>query len=236
MTRTSGAVLERHGITESRGFLPNEDPLVRFDTSGYGSAVAEYLASLDALGGRLPELLDAGESRPVLDDLTPPPDGLVEELSDRAVQRLCLLTGFFASGYVNEIGSGPVDSLPAGVAVPLYRSSQRLGRKPILSYDTIGLHNFRRLDPAGELALDNLDTVQQFTALSDEQWFVIIHVAIEAAAGPGLVAAADAQRAVRRDEPDRLRTHLRTIASSMETQTAVMGRMSEHNEPEVFAR
>ena len=236
MTRTSGAALQRHGITESRGFLPNEDPLVRFDTSGYGSAVAEYLASLDALGGRLPELLDAGESRPVLDDLTPPPDGLVDGLSQRAVQRLCLLTGFFASGYVNEIGSGPVDSLPAGVAVPLYRSSQRLGRKPILSYDTIGLHNFRRLDPAGELTLDNLDTVQQFTALSDEQWFVIIHVAIEAAAGPGLVAAADAQRAVRRDEPDRLRTHLRTIASSMETQTAVMGRMSEHNEPEVFAR
>ena len=235
MTQRSAAALDQYGITESRGFLPNEDPLVRFETASHGPAASEYLRSLDEMGERLPALLETGESRPALDALPEPPDGLFEELSDQEVRRLCLLTGFFASGYVNEIGSGPVDSLPAGVAVPLYQSSRRLGRKPILSYDTISLQNFRRPDPEGDPTLDNLDTVQEFTSLSDEQWFVIIHVAIEAAAGPGLVAAANAHDAVRADDPDSLREYLRTMAASMEEQTRIMGRMSQNNEPEVFA-
>jgi indoleamine 2,3-dioxygenase len=235
MVRTSQEALETYGITERRGFLPNEDPLVRFDVDSHGPERGAYLAELDRLGERLPELLAAGESRPELDRLDTPPDGLFDALSERELVRVCLLTGFFASGYANEIGSEPVDSLPAGVAVPLYRTSQRLGRKPILSYDLISLRNFERVDPDAGMALETLETLQQFTSLPDERWFTIVHVAIEAAAGPGLAAAARGQAAIRRDDSDRLREHLDTLTASIERQTDIMSRMLEGNDPEVFA-
>lgn len=235
MAQTSGESLKKYGITEDRGFLPNQDPLVQFDVESHRPEIATYLDELDAMAERLPERLDAGESRPELETIETPPDGLFEALSDRELVRLCLVTGFFASGYVNEIGSGPVDRLPAGIAVPLYQTSRRLGRKPILSYDLISLRNFRRKDRDAGLTLDNLDTVEQFTPLSDERWFVIIHVAIESAAGPGLVAAASAQDAIRQDDPEQLRGSLETIADSMANQTEIMGKMTRENDPEVFA-
>jgi indoleamine 2,3-dioxygenase len=235
MVETSRAAIERYGITEERGFLPNEDPLEQFDVDGHRSAVGSYLAALDDLADRLPALLEAGEARPAMEELSKPPESLLESLSENELLRLCLLSGFFASGYVNQIGAEPVERLPAGVAIPLYRASEALGRKPMLSYDHICLHNFRRLDDNGELTLDNVDTLQQFTNLSDERWFVIVHVAIESAAGPGLVAAANAQTATREDNPKRVRENLRTVTESVRTQTEYMSRMSEGNDPDVFA-
>jgi len=231
----SNAVLADHAVTERRGFLPTEDPLARFDVDGHRPAVADYLSTLDGLGERLPEHLDAGESRPAIEALDPPPDGLFDDLTRRECVRLCLLSGFFASGYVHEIGSDPVDRLPEGVAVPLYETSQRLGRKPILAYDLLALHNFRRVDPAEGVVLDNLDTLLEFTTLSDERWFVAVHVAIEAAAGSGLAAVARAQEAIRRDEPDAVREALEEVAASLSDQTDIMSRMTEGNDPDVFA-
>lgn len=235
MVETSLEAIERYTITAERGFLPNEDPLVAFDTDRHRPAVGSYLAALDDIGERLPELLESGEARPAVEALPGPPANLLGALSERETARLCLLAGFFASGYVNQIGSEPVDRLPASVAVPLYRASDALGRKPMLSYDHICLHNFQRRNEDGGLTLDNLDTVQQFTPLADEHWFVVVHVAIESAAGPALVAAANAQAAARDDQPDRVRENLDQIAESVVTQTEYMSRMSEGNDPEVFA-
>lgn len=234
MDRTSGAVLSKYGVDERRGFLPDEDPLLRFDPDHDGDSGA-YLRRLDELGDELPTLLADGDLRPAVDALERPPDGLLAELTDRELVRLCLVSGFLASGYVNRIGADPVDRLPAGVAIPLYRTSRRLGRKPILSYDLLCLHNFRRIDPDGELVVENLEAVQQFTDLDDERWFVVVHVAIEAAAGPALVACARAQRAVREDDPAALERALETIADSLEAQTGIMRRMTEGNDPTAFA-
>lgn len=235
MVETSRAAIEQYGITEDRGFLPSEDPLEEFEVDSHRPEVSSYLTEFDDLADHLPELLATGEVRPPLESLPDPPESLLETLSDQEVSRLCLLSGFFASGYVNQLDSEPVNRLPSGVAIPLYRTSEKLGRKPMLSYDYIGLQNFRRLDDDGGLTLDNLDTVQQFTNLSDEQWFVIVHVAIESAAGPGLVAAANAQGAAREDDWTRVRENLERVAASVKTQTEHMNRMSENNAPEVFA-
>ncbi len=230
------AVLTEYDVTPTRGFLPESDPLLAFETSEYDRAIANFLREYDRLGTELPGRLEDGTLQPAVRDLEPAPDGLFEVLSERETVRLCLLSGFFASAYVHEIGADPVDRLPAGVAVPLYRTSRRFGRKPILSYDMLCLHNWQRRDPDVGFDVDNLDTVQQFTSLSDERWFVAIHVAIEARAGPALTTCARAQRAVRDDDPDALLPALETIGDSLEEQTAIMGRMTENNDPEAFAR
>lgn len=236
MVRPATAVLTEYDVTPTRGFLPESDPLLAFETSKRDRAVANFLREYDRLGTELPGRLEDGTLRPAVRDLEPPPNGLFEAISEREAVRLCLLSGFFASAYVHEIGADPVDRLPAGVAVPLYRTSQRFGRKPILSYDVLCLHNWQRRDPDAGFDVDNLDTVQQFTSLSDERWFVAVHVAIEARAGPALTACARAQGAVRDDDPDALLAALETISDSLEEQTAIMGRMTENNDPEAFAR
>ncbi len=235
MAETSLAVAETFDITEETGFLPSEDPLVRFELDTHPPELRSYLAAFDELGKKLPDLLEGCEARLQIEALPAPPDGLFDELNDREVLRLCLLSGFFASGYVNQFDSEPVDRLPEGVAIPLYRTSKRLGRKPMLSYDLLCLHNFQRRDPESGLTLDNLDTLQQFTTYPDERWFVVVHVAIEAAAGPGLLAMAHAQQAARRDDPDSVRAHLDTVAESLDAQTTYMSRMTEGNDPAVFA-
>jgi len=218
-----------------RGFLPPRDPLCEFDAERHTGDIGEYLRTLNRLGHRLPDLLDTGELRSAVRSLEAPPVGTLDDLNEREFTRLCLLSGFLASGYVNLIGAEPVDVLPRGVAVPLYETSREIGRKPILSYDLLCLHNFRRPDPAGDITLDNLDTVQQFTRHDDERWFVSIHVAIEAAAIPAMTACSTAQRAISRDDPHRLREALETIAASIADQIDIMRRMTDGNDTTVFA-
>jgi len=148
-----------------------------------------------------------------------------------------MLSGFFASTYVNhDLPDGDsVSTLPAGIAVPLYETSMEIGRKPILSYDLLCLHNFQRKDPDEDISLDNLDLIQSFTHYDDERWFVIIHVAIEAAAGPAVNACPVAQQAVIDDEPELLQETLDTMASSISDMTDIMEQMTEGNDTSVFA-
>lgn len=234
MASTSRSAVDQYGVTATRGFLPNRDPLVAFDPERHRPAVGSYLGELDAVGDTLPDLLAAGEIRSAVERIPEPPENLVDGLTDRELVRLALLSGFIASGYVNLRGAAEPDRLPASVAVPLYRASERLGRKPMLAYDHICLHNFRRRDRNEGFALENLEPVQQFTTYPDERWFVVVHVAIEAAAGPALVAAADAQKAARNGRPETVTDSLETIADSLVTQAEYMSRMLDGNDPAVF--
>lgn len=226
------------GVDGRRGFLPDPDPLEGFDVARHDRPVGDFLAALDELGETLPERLRSGDLRPAVRALDPPPAGLLEALSRRETVRLRQVTAFLASAHVNALGRDPVDRLPAGVAVPLYRSSARLGVEPILAYDVLCLHNFRRRDPADGVAVENLETLQRFTHYDDERWFVAVHVAIEAAAAPALTACARALGAIARDDPagrETVREALETMATSLEAQTDVMRRMTAGNDPAVFA-
>lgn len=233
---TAAAVIDRHGIDADRGFLPNRDPLERFPRDAHDPTLDDYLRGMDLLGADLPALLADGTFREAATDLSPPPAGAIDALTDREVIRLCKLSAFFASGYVHQRDAEPAKRLPAGIARPLYRTSQRLQRRPILAYDLLVLHNFRRRG-SGTDAFDpeHLEAIQQFTTLDDERWFTVIHAAIEAEAGTALRACVDAHRAVRADRPDRLREALDRVADSLAAQSAYMGRMTEGNDPEAFA-
>ncbi len=234
MGQIRGDVLDAHGITSSRGFLPESDPLRAFETGDHDPDIARYLEELDRLGDALPELLDDGMFREVGDALPSPPPGTFDELSTEEVKRLCLLASFFASGYVHQTGDGEVDRLPAGIAIPLYHSSKRIGRKPIAAYDTICLRNYELIDDTHGFQVENIRPVQRFTDLADETWFVAIHVAIEAAAGEALTACALAQEAIEAGNPAEVHSALSDIETSLERQTAIMQRMTEGNDPQAF--
>ncbi|HKB00840.1 MAG TPA: hypothetical protein VKD90_01415, partial [Gemmataceae bacterium] len=171
--------LKRHG------FLPAHPPAVSFRR--YAD-----LAILDELGRDLPSLLHERGFRAYVQGLEIPPwpqdRPTADDLPELRLYYVRL--AFLASAYVNQVGEPRASVLPRNIAVPLARAARILGRPPILSYDGYALYNWKRFDPAGPIALGNIDTIQNFVHMYDEHWFILVHVEIEALAA-GLLAAID---------------------------------------------
>lgn len=228
-SRVETTDLARFDVSPDHGFLPDEPPLPSF-----GPDAGPFLRRLDQLADELPALLAADELRPRIDELSPPDDGWLDGPSTRATERAYTVCGFLANGYVHQIDAPPVDALPAGIAVPLYDAASALGRTPVLSYDAYALHNWRRLDAEAGMRPHQLDAVVQFTDLPDERWFIVIHVAIERAAGPAIAAIGRAQQAVTDGDDEAVVRALRTIEESLHDVISLLDRMGEHNHPEQY--
>src|SRR5262245_30512717 len=206
-----------------RGFLPREDPLQRLPASH---------AAWDELGRELPRLLAAGRARAALDQLPVlDPSGLGHGELERAM----MLLSFFGSAAVFETWrQQPGERIPRGVAIPWHAVAQRLGRPPMLAYASHALNNWRRLDRGGPIALGNLATLQTFLGGLDEEWFLMLHVEIEAAAVPGLAAIAAAERSVADDRPDELTQQLSILDQAQQEIFCTLVRMSEGCDPHIF--
>jgi indoleamine 2,3-dioxygenase len=215
-------VMQRYGIHPVRGFLPAEDPLQRLP--------AEY-AAWEELGEALPALLAAGRAReavaalPLLD-----PRSLATEAE---WERAMLLLSYFGHAYV--FAAPPVSRhIPAPVAVPWHAVAEQVRRPPVLTYASYILRNWRRLDPAGPIALENLARPQHFLGGMDEDWFGMIHIAIEAQAGPGLYALLVAQDGVAAGDVALVTAQLGILAQSIVDMLAVLNRTPEKCDPYIY--
>lgn len=218
-------------IGPDRGFLPLRDPLTSFHEGR-----SPELRNLEELGSQIPELLESHQIRPILEGLKVIPPELFQGLSGEEMLHAARIYSFLASAYVHQLNEPKVSRIPRTVAVPFYLLSNRLGRRfPILSYDLYCLNNWRRLDPHGQIVVENMDTIQKFVRIPDEAWFILIHAEIEAKAAPAIRSIGRAQRAVLGDEPEALRDALETIASSLSRMVSTLKRMPEGNSPDVYA-
>jgi indoleamine 2,3-dioxygenase len=214
-----------------RGFLPTPDPLTRLEGAAF-EPIEQFAADLpalvysrrfrDALAGRLREpidwrALDGGGPR---------------------TERLFMLYSYFASAYVHAPGLAPIGRLPREIAVPLVRLAEMCGRPPILSYASYCLHNWRRVDPAGPIALGNIRLLQNFSppgeGKEDEDWFILVHVDIEARAGSALRALAETKRVLAENDAAALERLLTAVAGSLAEMNRTMARMPEGCRPEVY--
>src|ERR1041385_7509658 len=94
----------------------------------------------------------------------------------------------------------------------------------------------RRLDPTGPIALGNIALIQNFLGGVDEEWFILVHVDIEAKAGPALNAIPKAQRAVKADDLDTVTEQLRIIGQTTHSMYTVLERMPEKCDPYIYYR
>ena len=60
-----------------------------------------------------------------------------------------------------------------------YKISQKLDRPPILSYASYALNNWKLQDVNKPFDLENIRILQNFLGGMDEDWFIMIHIAIE---------------------------------------------------------
>ncbi len=193
-----------------RGFLPASDPLVRLPAA---------FDAWEGVAAELPKRLAAGRVRRALAQL--PACDTARLRTPAELERAMLLLSFFGHAYV--WGEGPPPrSLPASLAVPWHEVAARLDRPPVLSYASYALHNWRRLDPQGPIALGNLALLQNFLGGADEEWFILVHIEIEAKAAPAIAALAQ-------ESPS-----LPVIAAALEEMNAVLERMPERCDPYIY--
>lgn len=218
---------------QKRGFLPTPDPI--------GHVTDPALQNIEKLGADLPRLVHEQKFRAECADYLAGKtdwDTLAKFRGDADVERLFLLFSYFASAYIHAPGMPPTDRLPAAIAVPLVHLAQRVKRPPILSYASYCLHNWRRIDPAGPVSLDNLALSQNFSlpgdGKEDEDWFILVHVNIEAYASPALGAVRLAKKVMERDDDAAMQNLLEIIAGSMRVMNETLDLMPERCSPDVY--
>jgi len=224
--------LPRFDISPARGFLPAEDP--KTDLPPALAAVAEFGRALPHL---LSEEMLRKRFRALIESELPLVNLADAAVEDRETARAVYRTyAFLASAYVHAIGEPEVARLPQNLAVPLWFSAWRLGKRPILSYDGYALWNWRRKEPLGSIEFENLENVQNFVTLPDEPGFILPHVEIEAEAAPAIIAIGTAQQAVFDEDPLALEAALLGIANAQEEMLDTLEALPEHCSPEVFFR
>lgn len=214
--------LKSFDMSGERGFLPASDPKT--------SLPAEW-AAWQEIGRELPKLLLAGRVGPAVDRLTClSTESCRTEADRRAAMRVL---SFIAHAYVWERG-GARNALPAAIAVPWIELAEALGRPPVLSYASYALDNWRRIDPDGPLEAENVAIVQNFLGGADEDWFIAIHVEIEAIAAAALRAIGPAQTAVEHEDAPSVERHLDAIAEALEAMNTTLRRMPELCDPYIY--
>jgi indoleamine 2,3-dioxygenase len=217
------------------GFLPMHDPAAHLGQPEFQPA--------ERLGADLPRLIHERSFRTASADyLTAPLDweALLPSLNGHEVEHLFLRWCYFASAFVHSPGLPAAERLPAHIAVPLDRLARAVGRPPILAYASYCLHNWQRHDPTGPVALGNIRLLQNFSlpgdGKEDEDWFILVHVDIEARAGAALRAVRSAEPVMARDDPEAMEALLETTAAALREMNQTMNRMPEGCRPEVYFR
>ncbi len=215
--------LEDYEVDIERGFLPSQDPLPRLPDP--------YYEPWEAIAHDLPKLLVAGRIRRAVHSL---PLLSTERLSTEAEwRRAMLVLSYIGHGYVWN-GDEPPQSIPPNLAIPWHKVSERLGRPPVLSYASYALDNWRRLDRNEPIALGNIALLQNFLAGLDEEWFILIHVDIEARASEALRVIPDALESAERGNIRALTRQLETVAHTLEAMYATLARMPEACDPYIY--
>lgn len=170
----------------NRGFLPEVDPIHQFPIKDRCYNRNRLSCELEELSGHLPQFM---EKRRVREELVCSLRNTyagrhILDIDDLEAEYLMLLFSCFASAYVYAKHETPASRLPKEISVPLTSLAARLGRKPILSYASYCLSNWQKIDPDQPIELGNLKLLQNFSqeGKRDEDWFILVHVDIEAKA------------------------------------------------------
>ncbi len=172
------ASLETYDISEARGFLCSYDATA-VELSG-DWAIAQKVAM------SLPQMMTTGRVRELLrQDLPLLTEEDVEGLSETQARAAMVHYSFMVQAYVwGEAEASAV--LPECLARPMCALADKLGQQPLLPYSGYVLDNWGLHDPNGPVDLSNIYVIQNFSGGQDENWFILVHVAIEARAGAAL--------------------------------------------------
>ncbi|QIG52945.1 indoleamine 2,3-dioxygenase [Altererythrobacter sp. BO-6] len=215
--------IKDYGLSRERGYLSHYE----IDEI----ALPSRFAGVTQAAGNLSGLLSSGRVRHWLDQLADPVlEDWAVEAPEEQVRTAMVHYSFLVQAYVWGEPSPPTH-LPANLARPMVAIADRLGQAPLLPYSGYVLDNWARLDKSGPITLDNIYMFQNFAGGDDENWFVMIHVAIEAEAGVLLDNAAKLVGIADEAEAERL---LIEMDAAWERIYAHFARMPERCDPYIY--
>jgi indoleamine 2,3-dioxygenase len=229
---------------KDKGFLPENDPLnsTKRDFDGtpikFWEPVDAFFSSLDTFMESIPHLIEERKYREeVVSFLRSYPYNL-QDYSVEFLEKLFKHYCYMASSYVHALHETTATRLPKEIAGPLMELARKLDREPILSYSCYALNNWRRKEISRPIVLENIELQQNFTKSNktDEDWFILIHVDIEARAADGIGAIKGYRDSYFKDNPPSLIEHcesskyesmLRKMYASLRMMNITMTRMPE---------
>jgi indoleamine 2,3-dioxygenase len=218
--------LSDYGLSRSRGFLSHYE----IDEIALPSRFAESKQAAEALT----DTLTSGRARHWLDRLADPGiEAWAREAPEEQVRTAMVHYSFLVQAYVWGEPEPPA-ALPAYLARPIVALADRLGQAPLLPYSAYVLDNWARLDKAGPITLENIYMAQNFFGGADENWFVMIHVAIEAEAGVLLDNAVGLVRSARAGDAPEAERLLVEMNEAWERIYAHFARMPERCDPYIY--
>ena len=128
-----------------------------------------------------------------------------------------------------------MQKVPPSLSVPYLKVCRYLELPPVATYSAVCLWNFKPIfnnEPIG--TLDNLSTLATFTGSTDESWFYLVSVAIEARGAAIVPLMLDAIVAARADDSRTVTECLRIFAERLDELGSLLQRMYDNCDPHVF--
>lgn len=218
--------LEDFGLSAERGYLSTYE----IDEIALPEGFDEML---DA-AAQLSDIITTGRTRHWLKQVGHPDmASFLASASDEQVRTAMVHYSFLVQAYVWGEADAPT-SLPANLAIPICAIGDHLGLPPLLPYSGYVLDNWYRLDKSGGITLDNIGMHQNFLGGQDENWFVLVHVAIEAEAGRALQLATELVEAAAQGDAARVEALLTDMNKVWDAINAHFDRMPERCDPYVY--
>ena len=218
--------LDYYDMSPERGFL------CRFD-AGAVALSGDFAIARD-VAIRLPQILPTGRVRSYLvANLPEIAADAVDNLSDEQARLAMVHYSFMVQSFVWGEPDTP-SVLPRCLAVPITALADRLGQQPLLPYSGYVLDNWSKLDTDGPIDLSNIYMLQNFIGGQDENWFVLVHVAIEARAGAALALMGPICEAVEAGDVEKVESRLVGMATVWRDLKAIFDRMPERCDPYVY--
>lgn len=228
--------LEDFDISPERGFLPKENPktpLTSHDIFGSYHHAAQELPDLLTADGALTDRIlrlpkNYYDTDWKLDDASQ------HNVMPHILRWRMRTLSFLGHAWIWENPKKPRHNIVRQIAVPWYEVSRLLGRPPVLSYASYALENWRRLNPDKPIELGNIALAQTFLGGQDEQWFILVHVDIEAKAARVLRGIVTALNGVSYGDYPNVLHGLWEIACGLEQMYKTLERMTERCDPYIY--
>lgn len=218
--------IEDYDVTPDRGFLSphNMDEVT----------LPPVFNPIIEAGKKLSDFITAGRVHHFLKQVPEiDMDAELPKLNDAQLRMLMVHYSFIVQSYVwgeKNVGT----HLPRNLAVPYCKLADKIGQFPLLPYSAYTLDNWGRLDPKGPIALDNIYVIQNFLDGQDENWFIMVHVEIEAKAGAALAAIPALLDAAGKKDLKGVSDGLLRVLQAWENINPVFDRMIEKCDPYMY--
>jgi indoleamine 2,3-dioxygenase len=218
MNNHSSINLADFQISEKTGFLPE-----KLEKSN-----SKVNKEWQKVAANLPKIVLNGSLKVIFENL---PDYQFDATLSAEIQMRTL--SYIGHAYLWGEKNVP-QQLPQKLAMAWKQIADATGRPPILSYPSYCLFNFRKINNRKPAFIGNIEIVQNFLGGADEDWFILIHVDIEARAAQAIRAIPNLVQFADKKDTENMKKELGSVAKSLLAMNKTMNRMPEYCDPYIY--